>query len=83
MILIFENHPLFSSGARLRKSLWIWSRIENVEVDLVNKNAAVDAQTGARPIIKVVTTMTHVFDNNIQKKLLLEYDRKYKIKSEE
>ena len=61
----------------------LWSRTMNAKIDLVDKNAVLDSTTGTRPIVKVVTTKTHDSNANIQKKSLLEYDLKYKMKSQE
>ena len=45
-------------------------------------NAAIDPATGVRPPINVVVEQTHVFEANLQKLLLSEYEQKFKIKSE-
>ena len=49
---------------------------------MVDLTATPDA-SDARPIINAAATKTHVFDANMQKKFLLEYDLIYKIKSQE
>ena len=46
----------------------------NIEVDTVYPLTTVGKQTDARPIIKVVLKKAHVFDANMQKKLLKQYD---------
>ena len=52
-------------------------------MDTVNPNATIDTKTGCRPIISQIVAKTHVFNTNLQKKLLLEYDLQSKIKSQE
>ena len=59
----------------------LWSTVVNIEINLVDLTAAVNTQTGACSIIKVVTTKAHDFYANMQKKLLSEYDLNNKIKS--
>ena len=51
-------------------------------MDTVNQNIVADA-SGARLIIQVMVTKTHVFNANMQKRLLSEHDLKSKIKSQE
>ena len=55
----------------------------NVQVDTINLNNPVHTQTGARPIIQVIVTKTHVFDANLQKRLLSECYLKSEFKSQE
>ena len=50
----------------------LWSRTVHVKIDLVDQNTTL--VSSARLIFKVVTTKTHVFDMNMQKKFMLEYD---------
>ena len=59
-----------------------WSTILNVEINTVYPTAAADA-SGACPNSKVVAKKTHVFDANLQKKLLSQYDLNSKINSQE
>ena len=51
-------------------------------MDTVDPKVALDA-AGARPIIQVMVTKPHVFDVNLQKRLLSEHNLKSKIKSQE
>ena len=55
----------------------------DVEIDTVDLTATPDVQTGACPIIKAVLKKTHIFDANMKKKLLSQYDLDSKIKSQE
>ena len=49
----------------------------------INPNNAIDAQTGGCPIVTKVVVKTHVFNANLQKQLLSDYDLKSKTKSQE
>ena len=44
--------------------------VVSVEINLIDPLVPVDIQPGACPIVKVVAINTHVFDANMQKKLL-------------
>ena len=54
----------------------------NIKIDTVDLNATPHGTTGARLTINIVTTKTRIFDANLQKKLLSEYDLA-KIKQQE
>ena len=55
-----------------------------MEIQTVNPTATIDLTTSVRPPITfVVQKKTDVFDANLQKWLLSQYKRSYKIKSEE
>ena len=60
-----------------------WSNTHHVEIQTVDPTANIDATTGLRPPITTVLQKTHVFDANLQKRLLLQYKRNSKIKYEE
>ena len=51
-----------------------WSRRYHVEIDTVNPNAAAGPQTGTHPVFNEKVEKIHVFDTNIQKQLLAEYE---------
>ena len=55
----------------------------HVQIKMVDPTAAADVATGACPIIKVMAEKTHVFDANMQKWLLLQYNLDSKIESQE
>lgn len=44
-----------------------WLITVDVDVDKVDSTTLPDATTGARPVIKLVTTKTYVFDEKLQK----------------
>ena len=46
----------------------------------VDANAQQNAQTGRCPEVVEVQEKTHIFDQNLQKQLLLEHDIQYKLK---
>ena len=70
------NHlPVYLDGFR-------WSIIFNAKINTVDLNTAPDAY-GAYPNIKVIAKKTHVFDVNLQKKSLSQYNLNSKIKSQE
>ena len=52
----------------------LWSSIIYIQINTVELFVATDAQTGARPIIKVMAEKTRVFDSNMQKRLLSQYN---------
>ena len=59
-----------------------WSTTHHVQVNTVNPDA--DAEDdGSRPIRYRMMEQTHVTDANLQKELLLEYERNSKNKSQE
>ena len=58
-----------------------WLTELNVEINMVDPIAFMDATTGIRPNIKLLTTKTHIFDTNSQKqRLSTKYNIKSKIK---
>ena len=54
-----------------------------MKIQTVNSTANVLANTGLRPHITIVVQKTHVFDANLQKKILSEDKQNFKIKSQE
>ena len=60
-----------------------WSTTHHVQVSTVNPNDAADRVTGERPVRFQMMERTHVFDANLQKELLSEYERDSKNKSQE
>ena len=52
-------------------------------IDTINPNAAVNSQTSAGPTTSTMVEKTHVFEANLQKQLLLEYNKNLKIKTQE
>ena len=61
----------------------LWSSTYLVQVNVVNAIAVVDPQTLRRPLITEMQQKSHVFDPNLQKRLLLEYNLKCKLKLQE
>ena len=61
----------------------LWSITHDVQVSTVNATVVADPTTAVRPEIFVMMKKTHVFDANLQKELLSEYERKSKDKSHE
>ena len=59
-----------------------WSTTHHVQVSIVDPNDAAQPD-GSRPIRYEIIKQTHVFDENLQKELLLEYKRYSKNKSQE
>ena len=59
----------------------LWSTKYHAEIDTVDPN--VIAMNGVRPPIKEMVESIHVFDTNIQKQLLAEYEQKLKVKSQQ
>ena len=57
----------------------LWSSTYHVQVHVVDATVAADAQ-GARPLITEMQRKSHVFNSNLQKQLLLDYDLKCKLK---
>ena len=60
-----------------------WSRELNVKINTVDPSALPDATTGLCPNIKLLTTKTCIFDTNLQKQKLSEYNLGSKIKQQE
>ena len=60
-----------------------WSNTYNVGIKTVDPNATSVQGTGERPPIIVMMQRTHVFDTNLQKQLLSDFNQKSKIKSQE
>ena len=60
-----------------------WSNTHHVEIQTVDPTANIDATTVLRPPITTVLQKIHVFDANLQKRLLSQYKQNSKIKSEE
>ena len=58
-----------------------WSTTHHVQVSIVDPNDP-EQPNGSRPICYEMIEQTHVFDANLQKKLLSEYKRNSKNKSE-
>ena len=52
-------------------------------MDIVDPNAAVNAQTDTRPTTSTMVEKTHIFDANLQKQLLLAFNQNSKIKPQE
>ena len=50
-----------------------WSRQIHVKIDTDGQHIVADAN-GGRPVIKFVIMKTHIFDDNLQKQLTLEYE---------
>ena len=61
----------------------LWSSTYHVQVDVVDATAAVDPQTLCCPLITEMQQKSHVFNPNLQKRLLSEYDQKSKLKLKE
>ena len=59
-----------------------WSNTHHVEIRIVDPTVAIDATTGVRPPITTLLQKNYVFDANLQKRLLLQYKRNSKIKSQ-
>ena len=60
-----------------------WSNTYHLEIQTVDPTVNLDANTRVRPPITIMVQKAHVFDANLQKRLLLQYKRSSKIKSEE
>ena len=60
-----------------------WSTELNVEIKMVDPNATPYTTTSVRPNIKVLTNKIHIFEENLQKQRLSEYNLKSKIKQQE
>ena len=41
---------------------------------MIDLNGTTAVQTGARSVIKDITRMTHIFDDNLQKTMTSEYE---------
>ena len=50
----------------------LWSTTHNVQVSIVDQNDDADKDTGERPVRYQMMEQTHVFDENLQKVLLLK-----------
>ena len=61
----------------------LWSNTHHVEIATVDPNIALDSNTGLRPRIVTLLQQTHIFDANLQEKLLLEYKRNSERESQE
>ena len=60
-----------------------WSITHHVGVSTVNPTDVADAVTGERQARFEMMKQTYVFDANLQKELLTEYERDFKNKSQE
>ena len=60
-----------------------WLLMIEVKIDTVDPNALVDFATSVRPFIKIVTTKTHIFDDNVPKQSILEYELQKLLKQHE
>ena len=60
-----------------------WSTTHHVQINIVDPNDNPDDITGERPVCYQMMEHAHVFDANLQKKLLSEYKRNSKDKSQE
>ena len=60
----------------------LWSNTYHVQVQTVDLNAAAD-QHNVRPVVTAMQEKSHVFDPNLQKQLLSEYEMKCKLKLQE
>ena len=58
----------------------LWSSTYHVQINVVNPAAIPDPQTLRRPVIADMQEKSHVFNPNLQKRLLSEYDLKCKLK---
>ena len=59
----------------------LWSNTYHVQIKSVNSTVA--AVQGVCPLITQIVEKTHVFNSNLQKHLLSEYDQKSKTKYQE
>ena len=59
-----------------------WLIIMNVKIDMVDPNTAPDTN-GVRPVIKRLTTKTHVFNENLQKQRIAENKLQKRLKHQE
>ena len=62
--------------------LRLWSETYHVNIETVNPTVVADA-TSARPTTTTMVEKTNIFNANHQKQLLLEYNQKFKIKTQE
>ena len=60
-----------------------WSTTHQVQVITIDPNNNPNAVTGERPVCFQMMERTHVFDTNLQKEWLSEYERDSKNKSQE
>jgi len=58
-----------------------WLIVMNVKIDTVDQSTASYAN-GVRPIIKCLTTKTHVSDENLQKQRIAEYELQKRLKQQ-
>ena len=61
----------------------LWSSTYHVQTDVVDATAPVDKQTLRRPLISEMQQKSKVFNPNLQKRILSEYDLKCKLKLQE
>ena len=54
-----------------------------VGIDTVDPNGAIGVATGARYVIKLVTTETYIFDENLRKQLTSKYEMQKYLKQKE
>ena len=86
-----KNNEILRTGRDLVKTDFMpnypnatqWSTTHHVQVSTVNPNNDLDEDTGERPVSYQIMEKTHVFDANLQKKLLSEYKWNSKNKSQE
>ena len=60
-----------------------WLDTYNVEIQIVDPNAPLDAQIGDCPIIISAVEKTNILNKHLQKQLLVEHNQKSKTKSQE
>ena len=60
----------------------LWSNTYHVQIQTVDPTAPAD-QHNVRPVVTAMQEKSHVFDPNLQKQFLSEYDMKYKLKLQE
>ena len=59
-----------------------WLVAINVKIDMVNQTTALDVD-GVLPVIKCLTTKTHVLNENLQKQKIAEYKLQEALKQQE
>ena len=60
-----------------------WSSTHKVYVKVINETQPTTGMNNLHPLKTVMMDKSHVFNPNLQKKLIFEYDQKSKLKSQE
>ena len=96
-MVAFLNLPLLKQGIKplITRRLWILypfsmqtrtsdtSKTYTVEIKIVDLNEILDQVTGKYPAIIRLVQKTHVFNANLQKQLMSDFNQKSKVKSQE